>query len=132
VGNPGYYQSTNKDTTLPTPARTAYIFDGWYDNEQLTGSAVTMIPQGSRGDKTFYAKWTAASMPSDSLEELLTWLSVYAEEGGAYTITVNADEDIGPKTLSLSYNEKNVTPVPSSTVRYSAPHNIHTAPLYAP
>jgi uncharacterized repeat protein (TIGR02543 family) len=32
-------------------------FLGWFDNSGLTGTAVTLIPQGSTGDKNFYAKW---------------------------------------------------------------------------
>ncbi|GEM_PF-7103861 len=36
-----------------------YTFAGWYDNEQLTGSAVTTIAQGSTGNKDFWAKWNA-------------------------------------------------------------------------
>lgn len=44
--------------TLPTDVtREGYIFLGWYDNENLTGSAVTSISTTDTGDKTFYAKW---------------------------------------------------------------------------
>ena len=45
--------------TLPTPGeKENYTFAGWRDNAELTGSAVTTIPVGSTGNKTFYAKWT--------------------------------------------------------------------------
>ena len=47
-------------STLPdsiATTRTGYTFDGWYDNPDLTGTAVTTIPAGSTGDKLFYAKW---------------------------------------------------------------------------
>ena len=37
--------------------REGYSFAGWFDNEDLSGVAVTEIPQGSTGDKKFYAKW---------------------------------------------------------------------------
>jgi uncharacterized repeat protein (TIGR02543 family) len=57
VGNPGYYRSTDVDFTLPIPVRTDYTFDGWYDNEEWTGEAVTKIPQGSVENRDFYAKW---------------------------------------------------------------------------
>ena len=47
------------ETTLPTnvvyPGNT---FGGWYDNESLTGTAVTKISATDTGDKTYYAKWT--------------------------------------------------------------------------
>ena len=45
--------------TLPTATRTGYAFDGWYDNEDCTGSPVTEISTTDSGNKVFYAKWTA-------------------------------------------------------------------------
>ncbi|MBQ9329541.1 MAG: InlB B-repeat-containing protein [Oscillibacter sp.] len=47
--------------TLADPTRTGYTFGGWYDNEDLIGTAVTSIPAGSTDEKTFYAKWTATT-----------------------------------------------------------------------
>ena len=45
---------------LPTDVeKSGYTFAGWYDNEELTGSAVTAISDTEYGDKTYYAKWTA-------------------------------------------------------------------------
>jgi uncharacterized repeat protein (TIGR02543 family) len=55
---PGYYRSTDVDFTLPIPVRTGYTFGGWYNNAGLTGNPVIEIPQGSLGDKDFYAQWT--------------------------------------------------------------------------
>ena len=43
-------------STLPTPTREHYTFDGWYDTEQ---NKVTEITATDFGAKTFYAKWTA-------------------------------------------------------------------------
>lgn len=47
--------------TLPTPTRTGYTFGGWYENSNLTGTAVTSISTTATGAKTYYAKWTAAT-----------------------------------------------------------------------
>ena len=46
---------------LPTPTRTGYTFNGWYDNSGLTGNQVTQVTKGSTGNKTFYAKWEGIS-----------------------------------------------------------------------
>ncbi len=48
-----------KEMILQTKVVTkqGYVFAGWYDNEELTGSPVTSISATSTGDKTFYAKW---------------------------------------------------------------------------
>lgn len=44
-------------------------FAGWYDNSTFAGEAITSVPVGSTGNKTFYAKWTATVefYPDDSL-----------------------------------------------------------------
>ena len=44
--------------TLDTPSKTGYDFGGWYDNEGLTGDAMTTIAAGSTGDVVLWAKWT--------------------------------------------------------------------------
>ena len=52
----------NQDVQLPGEddiTRNGYTFGGWYDNEGLTGEPYTVIPSGSTGPKTFYAKWMA-------------------------------------------------------------------------
>jgi uncharacterized repeat protein (TIGR02543 family) len=53
----GTYNIESSEITLPTPTRDGYTFGGWYANATFEGGAVTNIPAGSIGDKTFYAKW---------------------------------------------------------------------------
>ena len=49
-----------KGAKLPTDVtRDGYTFGGWYDNEALSGSRVTVITGTDTGDKTYWAKWTA-------------------------------------------------------------------------
>lgn len=44
--------------TLPNDVtRANHIFEGWYDNSGLTGSAVTNISTTTTGNKEFWAKW---------------------------------------------------------------------------
>ena len=47
--------------TLPTPAKTGYTFDGWYEQSDFSGSKVTSISTTDTGAKTYYAKWTLSS-----------------------------------------------------------------------
>ncbi len=42
---------------LPTPTKIGSTFEGWFDNSELTGEAITTIASGSTGDKEFWAKW---------------------------------------------------------------------------
>jgi uncharacterized repeat protein (TIGR02543 family) len=59
AANPVTY-TIESSINLIAPTRPNYAFMGWYDNPGLTGTAVTGIPLGSTGDKTFYAKWLIA------------------------------------------------------------------------
>ena len=46
--------------TMPTTTKSGYTFGGWFDNEGLTGTAVTQLPETfPAGTTTYYAKWTA-------------------------------------------------------------------------
>ena len=55
---PTSYNIESSAVTLPTPTRSGYTFEGWYENSGLTGSPVATIPTGSTGNKTYWAKWT--------------------------------------------------------------------------
>ena len=73
VNNPNNklgYNVTTETFDLYAPTKTGYDFGGWYDNENLTGTAVTQIETGSTGDKTFWAKWTATVYTCNSGEYL--------------------------------------------------------------
>lgn len=43
---------------LPEVERSGYTFDGWFENENCTGTAVVEIPANATGNKNYYAKWT--------------------------------------------------------------------------
>ncbi len=61
---PEKYTRLMSFVTLPTienVTKTDVTFDGWYDNAAFKGNAITGIPGGSTGNKTFYAKWTEQS-----------------------------------------------------------------------
>ena len=57
----GYVRGTV--TALPTAAditREGYLFKGWYETADFSGSPVTAISDTDTGNKTFYAKWAEA------------------------------------------------------------------------
>jgi uncharacterized repeat protein (TIGR02543 family) len=56
--NPAAYTVETPTITLAAPSHTDYNFGGWYTEAEFV-NAVTEIPLGSTGDKTFYAKWTS-------------------------------------------------------------------------
>ncbi|MBQ8894635.1 MAG: InlB B-repeat-containing protein [Clostridia bacterium] len=53
----GYAQSL---PTADTLEKTGYVFAGWYDNEALSGEAVTLISNQVTHGLTYYAKWDQA------------------------------------------------------------------------
>ena len=75
------YTIESEEITLPTPTKTGYTFGGWYDNDGCTGEDITTIPQGSTGDKTFYAKWTIKSYT----------ITFTTEGGGSVSATVGGN-----------------------------------------
>ena len=60
--------------TIPTPIRTGYIFVGWYDNPEGTGTPLTVLPKGYVG--TVYAIWKSAT--NTNVENLTTPLDLSA------------------------------------------------------
>lgn len=46
--------------TLPTPTRAGYIFQGWYNNAEGTGTALTTLSEGYKGK--VYALWQSTSV----------------------------------------------------------------------
>jgi|GEM_PF-6299563 len=50
------WSDSSAGITLPVPTRTGYTFEGWYNNSDFTGSAITS-PYIASEDITLYAKW---------------------------------------------------------------------------
>jgi uncharacterized repeat protein (TIGR02543 family) len=72
--------TVNDSVTLPTPERERYTFAGWYDNAELTGTAVTEIATGSTGNKIYYAKW----------EDVLYSVTVAEAQNGSATVSAES------------------------------------------
>ena len=70
--------------TLPTDVtKENYTFLGWFDNEGLTGTAVTTIPTNATGNKTYWAKWeenTPVTPPTQGGEVTAMWPMVDGED----------------------------------------------------
>ena len=86
--------------TLPTAddmTYTGYMFKGWYDNENLTGSPVTAIGGTETGNKEYWAKW----------------------EINQYTITFdnNGGSEIAP--ITQDYGTKITTPADPTRKGYT-------------
>ena len=57
TASPIEYYVTDTILELPTLSRDGYIFDGWYNNKDLTGKRILSINKGKIGNQYLYAKW---------------------------------------------------------------------------
>jgi uncharacterized repeat protein (TIGR02543 family) len=57
ASNPTTYTTESLPITLVSGTNSAWAFVGWYDNDQFTGTALTVLPAGTTGNKGLYAKW---------------------------------------------------------------------------
>ena len=86
VSNPGSYTIETPDFTLNEPMRNDYDFDGWYTDVTDESTKVLSITQGSTGNKTLYAKWTARSFNIYYEENGGTWTAGYTTGPSSYTV----------------------------------------------
>lgn len=59
IDNPAVYTAESTTITLKPAVKNGYTFEGWFTNENFTGSAVTQIVSGATGGITLHAKFTA-------------------------------------------------------------------------
>ena len=71
------YNVETETFNLPTPTKTGYNFEGWYEDSSFNGEPVTQVVIGTRGNKTYYAKW----VPNE------------------YTLTLNYNDGTGAEQL---------------------------------
>ena len=96
-----------------------YVFGGWYQTSDFSGSTVTQITKDDLGDKTFYAKWNPTSVGIPQAKNDLVYSGaeqIGVAPGIGYTLTgcsaVNAGEYTAVATLSEGYvwNDGSFTP----------------------
>ena len=100
VHEQGYPESHTYDTTttLDTPTKTGYSFQGWYDNANCTGSPVTTIgPTDTLTALTFYALW----------------------EINSYTITFNSNGGSAVAAITQNYGTAITAPADPTREGYT-------------
>lgn len=95
--------------TLPTDViQTGYAFVGWYDNEELTGEAVTKITATDSEEKTFYAKWVSNRVSSETeLRNLLN--SGFTSITLANNFKLSSTLNLSDKIVTLDLNGHTLT-----------------------
>lgn len=91
---------------LPTPVRAGYIFDGWYDNAEFSGDAVS-ANYYSTSKTTLYAKFLTES---EYIEQYLRGQSMeYAyevESGSTYGVNIKVAKDQNYYVITVEKGEK--------------------------
>ncbi|MDP2426236.1 MAG: InlB B-repeat-containing protein, partial [bacterium] len=145
--NPATYHVETPTVLLENPTKTGYSFHGWYDNVDLTGSALTQIVLGSTGNRTYYAKWTInqytitfdavdgspscyttqnyntaigpACSPSKVGHNFVGWSQPIPTHMPAENITLTAIYAI--RMYQMNFNTAGGTSVPGITLNYDTP-----------
>ena len=95
-------------TTLPSPLRKNYIFEGWYTNAQFTDSAVTAISSADTGNLDLYARWLAMPNLINGCYEIANKDDLYffaAIVNGSFGMDQELDA-CGKLTADIVWNEK--------------------------
>lgn len=81
---------------LPAPEKSGFIFDGWYENADYSGSKVTSIGSTETGDKEYYGRWI-----SEAVAEHI--IASSADEGGSISPVGNVRvPDGGEQTFEIT------------------------------
>ena len=95
-------------TTLPADwQKTGYVFDGWYVNEDFTGTVVTNILADDTGNKEYWAKWTDNIAPvigtlSFNYQPKNLWQWLIGKESLVITVPVTEE---GSGADKITYTE---------------------------
>ena len=73
-GSPTASYTEGEGLALPVPEKPGYLFDGWYENADLSGTAVEVLTPADYGERIYYAKWMAN-----------TYTVTYEADGGSIT-----------------------------------------------
>ena len=73
-GSPTASYTEGEGLALSVPEKPGYLFDGWYENADLSGTAVEALTPADYGDRIYYAKWMAN-----------TYTVTYEADGGSIT-----------------------------------------------
>ncbi len=104
--NPASYTIESDDITLADPSKDDCEFEGWFDNAEFEGEAVTGITKGSTGDKTFYAKW----------KEIPRYKITFVDEDGETILKESVEYLEGTKAEDI---EKPDDPTKPETAEYT-------------
>lgn len=99
--------TVENSVTLSSPVREGYSFEGWFDNSDLEGDAVTSIGQGTIGSKTYFAKWKENTpvTPPDSSSDSSTDSGISDSSSDSVTSSDTASDTAGSSDSKTSVSD---------------------------
>lgn len=98
---------------LPTDVtRDKYVFDGWFDNSECAGSAVTEIANTESGNKEYWANWSEVEAYVTVDENTIPYASfteAFAYAKTQENATIQLAKDISGIASTLAYTTANTT-----------------------
>ena len=91
-GNPSSYSVSTLPITLKNPTRSGYTFDGWTGTGLSGKTKNVVITNGSTGNRTYTANWTASSTPPSTSTYVVTLNSNGATSGGTGSVKVKVGD----------------------------------------
>jgi len=124
VPPPATYNINSPTIPMPTfDERCGYKFSGWFDNQDFSGTAVTAIPTGSTGNRTFYAWWM--STPNTPTINMLSYSQPSASskiyDGSTVAPVTAVSTSACPMgAITILYNDATELPKNAGTYRVEA------------
>ena len=110
VANGGSWKGTGASSYTRAPGvglpdesmiyKEGFAFAGWYEQSNLTGQPMAVIPPGTAGNKTLYAKWSAP-IEIRTVEDYLAFANA-VNSSNSYSdkyVSIKADLDFGGQTI---------------------------------
>lgn len=99
VEYPKHYSNLQEYVLPTTSTKEGYMFAGWYNNKELLGDPVEVIPKGSKDNYLFYAKWVMDLDPIKTLVSPLTTKTIETnvtlpQSHSIFTITWESTDNI--------------------------------------
>ena len=105
-GNPSSYSVSTLPITLNNPTRSGYTFDGWTGTGLSGKTKNVVITNGSTGNRTYTANWTASSTPPPTSTHVVTLNNNGATTAGTASVKVKTGDT---KLASITNPRKVVT-----------------------
>jgi uncharacterized repeat protein (TIGR02543 family) len=95
---PNTFDQTQLPLILPVPEKAGFNFQGWYESNGFSGNRFVQIPNGTKENKQFYAKWENNLTSTSDFNQIslgYSYSSVLSSTGRVFTWGRNEYGELG-------------------------------------